>query len=55
MTDIDLAEQDVVFYIKASTGVEIEAVTPSITITLSCIDVTSITTTYISGNGVSIV
>ena len=43
------------FYILARTEKGIEAVTPSITTTLSCIDVSSITTTYTSGNGESIV
>jgi len=55
VTDIDLAEQDFVFYIKASTDVGIEAVTPSITITLSCIEITEITTTFTSDNGVPLV
>jgi len=57
VTDIDAAsaEEDVVFYILATTELGVEAVTPSITVTLSCIDVTTITTTYTSGNGVSIV
>ena len=57
MTDIDAAsaELDVVFYILARTDDGISAVTPSITVTLSCVDVTSITTTYTSGNGVAIV
>ena len=54
-TDIDVAEQDVVFYIAGITDIGIKAVTPSITVTLSCIDVTTITTTYTSGNGVSLV
>jgi len=56
-TDIDAnnAEQDIVFYILAITDEEISAVTPSITVTLSCVDVTTITTTYTSGNGESIV
>jgi len=55
VTDIDLAEQDVVFYIAGKTDFGTTAVTPSITVTLSCVDVTSITTTYTSGNGVAIV
>ena len=55
MTDIDLAEQDVVLYILARTEKGVEAITPSITATLSCIDITAITTTYTSGNGESIV
>ena len=33
----------------------ITTVTPAITVTLSCIDVTTLTTTYTSGNGESIV
>ena len=44
-----------VFYILAITDEEISAVTPTITVTLSCVDVTTITTTYTSGNGVAIV
>ena len=55
VTDIDSAEEDVVFYILAQTEKGVEAVTPSITVTLSCIDITTITTTYTSGNGESIV
>lgn len=64
VTDIDanLAELDVVFYIAAKTGdgssalkPVITAVTPSITVTLSCIDVTSLTTAYTANNGVSLV
>ena len=44
-----------VFYILAITDEEISAVTPTIIVTLSCVDVTTITTTYTSGNGVAIV
>jgi len=57
-----LAELDVVFYIAAKTGdgssalkPVITTVSPSITVTFSCIDVTSITTAYTSNNGVSLV
>jgi len=50
-----LAEQDIVFYILSSNDAGVTAVTPSITVTLSCIDVTTITTTYTTGNGVSLV
>jgi len=64
VTEIDsnLAELDVVFYIAAKTGDDssalkpvITTVTPSFTVTLSCIDVTSITTAYTSNNGVPLV
>ena len=55
MTDIDSAEEDVVFYILAQTEKGVEAVTPSITVTLSCVDITDITTTYTSNNGVSLI
>jgi len=44
-----------VFYILATTELGVTAVTPTITVTLSCIDVTDITTTYTSDNGQSIV
>jgi len=44
-----------VFYILSSNDAGVTAVTPSITVTLSCIDVTTITTTYTTGNGVSLV
>jgi hypothetical protein len=55
-TNIDaaFAEKDVEFFIKAQTSDGAEAIA-QVTVTLSCIDVTSITTTYAGNNSANFI
>jgi hypothetical protein len=46
-----LAEQNVVFYIVARTDFGITGASPPISVTLSCVDLTSITAAYAAENG----